>query len=303
MNAFARCLLLVAAAKAQLVLPILERPYPQRPPLEVRAFRIDSLQWAVVGRIEMADWLDYAFDSLIQVRFRLYGENKQLLAETLLALPSHTVWKGHFQWSLSPTLSDKWVYLEAFPDGLAEGAYYTLIYLPGGIVRAYPLSEGAWLTTPITIITVEAQAYQAVPGDSLWRSFFEPAQVDTSWPPLPYVFTKYAPRWTYTPCAWHLKGDTSQVFWTCTLPGNPPKKLSLNSTWQLEARQRFASFKPGDRTDFGLIYASFGPPDLRLYTTTMETWVYTQQKLSFIFDRRGQDWILQRRMEYQAVWK
>jgi hypothetical protein len=35
----------------------------------------------------------------------------------------------------------------------------------------------------------------------------------------------------------------------------------------------------------------------------METWVYTKQKLSFVFERQGQDWVLQRRLEYQAVWK
>ncbi len=303
MNGFVRSLLLVAAAKAQLVLPILERPYLQRPPLEVKAFRIDSLQWAVVGRIEMANWLDYAFDSLIQVRFRLYGEDKQLLADTLLALPSQPTWQGHFHWLLSPALSDKWVYLEVFPDVLPEGAYHTRLYLPAGKVEGYPLSPGAWLTPPITIIAMGVHTYQVMSGDSLWQVFFEPARVDTSWPPLPYVLRKSIPRRVYTPCAWHLKGDTTQVFWTCALPGNPPKKLSLNPTWRQEARQRFSALKPGDRTDFGLIYASLGPPDLRLYTTTLETWVYTRQKLSFIFDRQGQDWILQRRIEYQAVWR
>jgi len=301
MNGFVRYLLLVAAAKAQLVLPIVERPYRLVPPLEVKAFRMDTTQWALVGRIEMTDWLDYAFDSLLQVR--LYAEDKQLLAETLLALPYSPTWRGHFHWPLSPTLSDRWAYLEAFPEGLPEIALYTRIYLPGSMVRAYPLSEGAWLTTPTTIFTVDSGAHETMPGDSLWESFFEPARVDTTWPPLPYVFTRPTSRRLYTTCAWYLKGDTSQVFWTCALPGTPPKKLSLNPARQVEARQRFAGPKPGDRSDFGLIYASLGPPDLRLYTTSMETWVYARQKLSFIFDRQGQDWILQRRIEYQAVWK
>lgn len=303
MNAFARCLLLAAAAEAQLVLPILERPYLRQAPLEAKAFRIDSLRWVVVGRVEMAYWLDYAFDSLIQVRFRLYGEDNQLLAETLLALSSQPTWQGHFHWSLSPTLSDKWVYLEVFPEAFPEGACYTRLYLPGGIVQGYLLVTGAWLSPPITFFTLGGGAYQVMPGDSLWGVFFEPARVDTSWPPLPYVLSKSTRRRVYTPCAWHLKGDTTQVFWTCTLPGNPPKKLSLNPTWRQEARQRFSALKPGDRTDFGLIYASLGPPDLRIYTTTLETWVYVRQKLSFVFDRQGQDWVLQRRIEYQAVWK
>jgi len=303
MNGCVYYLLLVAAAKAQLVLPIVERPYLLRPPVDVKTFRLDSTRWAIVGYLEMTDWLDYAFDSLIEVRFRLYDEDKQILAETLLALPAMTQWEGHFLWTLSPTLSDKWIYLGVFPEGFPEKAYYTRVYLPIGIVQAYPLSGGAWLTPPVKVVDGDGHFYWVMSGDSLWGYFFEPARVDTAWPLLPYLFTKYTARWTYTPCAWYLKGDSSQVFWTCAFSGTPPKKLSMNPTRRAEAQKRFASSKPGDRTDFGLIYAAYGPPDLRIYTTTMETWVYTQQKLSFTFDRQGREWVLQRRIEYQAVWK
>jgi hypothetical protein len=100
-----------------------------------------------------------------------------------------------------------------------------------------------------------------------------------------------------------VRGDTTQVLWTCGLAGPPPKKLNLPPTHRPDAQKHFSGFRPGDRTDRGLIYAKWGPPDLRLYTTSMETWVYARTKISFTFERKGHEWVLQRRLEYQAVWK
>jgi hypothetical protein len=303
MIACVRWLLLVVGAKAQLILPLVERPYLLQPPLEARAFRLDSTKWALFIHIDLSEWMDYAFDSLLKVQMRLYGEEGRLIAETLLALPEAPKWQGPISWQLPPALANQWTYIEAFPETIPEKAFYARCYFPGHFVRAYPLQTGPWLSEPITLMDTAGRTHQLKVGDSLWQYFFEPARVDTAWPLLPYILTGYKPRWASTPCAWYLKGDSSQVFWTCALSTPPPKKLNLNPTRQAEARQRFSHTKPGDRTDFGLIYASWGPPDLRLYTTNMETWVYTKQKLSFVFERQGQDWVLQRRLEYQAVWK
>ncbi len=303
MNAFVRSLLLVAAAEAQLLLPLIERPYLIEPPLVGKAFRTDTNEWVIVSRIVRSDWMDYAFDSLVEVRFRLYEEGGRLIAETLMALPLSATWRGHFQWHLTPLIADQWTYLEAFPESVSEKASYTRLYFPGGVVSAYPIYESSWLSPPIQVVDTRGHLHQVMPGDSLWRVFFEPARVDTAWPSLPYVLTEYKPRWSDTPCAWYLRGDSTQVFWTCTLTGAPPRKLNLNPVRQVEALRSFASSKPGDRTDFGLIYAAWGPPDIRIYTTSMETWVYMKQKVSFTFERRQREWLLQRRIEYQAVWK
>jgi len=296
-------LLLVAAAKAQLILPLVERPFAVKHPLEARAFRIDSSQWTFVVQVEMGEWQDYAFDSLIQVQWRLYSEEGKLVAETLLLVPDTFSLPVHFRWHLPATLAGQWAYLEAFPETISEKAYYTRLYLPGFRVQAYPLQPVSWINSPLLLMDKAEKVYQLSPGDSLWNVFFEPARVDTAWPLLPYTLDTYKPRWAYTPCAWHLRGDTSQLFWTCELPGSPPKKLRLPPARRTDAQKRFAGLKPGDRTDFGLIYAKWGPPDLRLYTTSIETWVYTRARISFTFERKGQEWVLQRRLEYQAVWK
>jgi hypothetical protein len=52
MTAYVRWLLLVVGAKAQLILPLVERPYLFQPPLETRAFRLNSTKWALFIRIE-----------------------------------------------------------------------------------------------------------------------------------------------------------------------------------------------------------------------------------------------------------
>ncbi len=296
-------LLLVAAAKAQLILPLVERPFAVRPSLEVRAFRVDSSWWAFVAHVDMGAWQDYAFDSHIQVQWRLYSEEGNLIAETLLSVPDTLSLQVHFRWRLPAALAAQWVYLEVFPETLPEKAHYTRLYLSGLPVQAYPLQSGLWLHSPLRLMESAGKVHQLSPGDSLWEVFFDSARVDTAWPLLPHILTDYKPRWAYTPCAWYIRGDTSQVFWTCGLPGPPPKKLNLSPTRRTDAQKRFAGFKPGDRTDPGLIYAKWGPPDLRLYTTSMETWVYTQARVSFTFERKGHEWVLQRRLEYQAVWK
>jgi len=296
-------LLLGAAAKAQLILPLVERPFAVKPPLEARAFRIDSSWWALVARMELKTWQDYAFDSHIQVQWRLYSEEGKLIAETLLSVPDTLYLLVHFHWRLPAALAAHWAYLEAFPETLPEKAHYARLYLPAPLVQAYPLQPEPWLHSPLRLMERAGKVRQISLGDSLWEVFFEPAQVDTAWPLLPYILDDHKPRWAYTPCAWYVRGDTTQVLWTCGLAGPPPKKLNLPPTHRPDAQKHFSGFKPGDRTDRGFIYAKWGPPDLRLYTTSMETWVYTRTRISFTFERKGHEWVLQRRLEYQAVWK
>ncbi len=290
------------AVSAQPLLPLVERPFSSSPALWTRTSRIDSTLWAWTIQVKLSDWEDYAFDTLIEVRFRLHSEEKKTYADTVIALPMGALWRGSFLWPLSSDLAAQWIYLEAAPKEVPELALYARVYLPAGIAKAHVESLSALLSLPTALRLRDGRSLSLTPQDTLWSQFFEPALVDTALPALPYVLTSTKVRWIRIPCAWHLRGDTAQVFWTCGLPA-PTYTKRPNPTWQTEARFLFSDRKPGERTDFGLIYTAWGPPPLRLYTTTYETWVYPAQKLSFQFQREGSTWRLQRRLEYQAVWK
>ncbi len=156
--------------------------------------------------MELETWQDYAFDSHIQVQWRLYSEEGKLIAETLLSVPDTFSLLVHFRWRLSAGLAAHWVYLEAFPETLPEKAHYARLYLPAPLVQAYPLQPEPWLHSPLRLMERAGKVHQLSLGDSLWEVFFEPARVDTAWPLLPYILDGYKPRWAYTPCAWVCAG-------------------------------------------------------------------------------------------------
>jgi len=73
----------------------------------------------------------------------------------------------------------------------------------------------------------------------------------------------------------------------------------------------FASSKEGWKTDRGMIYVLFGPPEKLERTETRETWLYeaaeTGEKVIFEFDLKddywtGYDFSLQRKEEFRPIW-
>ncbi len=77
------------------------------------------------------------------------------------------------------------------------------------------------------------------------------------------------------------------------------------------ANYYFTSYKEGWKTDRGMIYMVFGPPQIVEYTETGERWTYTNKKnyqpVHFIFKRNDSrvsenDYILIRDGSYQSFW-
>jgi GWxTD domain-containing protein len=78
-----------------------------------------------------------------------------------------------------------------------------------------------------------------------------------------------------------------------------------------EANIYFSSYLEGWKTDRGMIFLIFGPPNVVYRATDRETWVYGEESnvnaLSFIFDRMANpftdnDYSLQRSVDYKTNW-
>lgn len=279
------------------------------PPAEVQTYRLSAEEWVVWVRLDLQGWLPYVFDTVLQVRLQAYTE-KGIVVDTSFTLPTVPQWRGALRGRFPPALAGEMVslyfsYSEAPSEPLHARTHWAAQSLPFWIE-----SEAAHLRAPVRLQTVEGSIYEAMPGDSVWHLFFQAACVDTTRPLPPYLLSapRKRPPCTEIGCAWHLRGDTTRVFWTCgeryLLYGAPGGSLPLPplKRWQ-EAHRMFSQRKPGERSDRGMIYLFYGEPSLRLLTPTREVWVYPQENVSFHFIWEKGDWRLIRRLEYQGIWR
>ncbi len=103
-------------------------------------------------------------------------------------------------------------------------------------------------------------------------------------------------------------------FWLKTAAGDPDKARKLIRTYynRVENANRFfTSYKEGWKTDRGIIYIVFGPPDVVYRSTNGESWVYGEEKnqrsVNFNFSRvinpfSDNDYILTRSTVYKNPW-
>lgn len=277
-------------------------------PLQAMAYQIAPQKWAVVASLALEEWLPYAFDTTIAVRFQLADE-KAIVAETTLSLSARSHWQGYFFWQLPEKLKKNAFFLIATPTEGPESKYATWLFWPEAITPLWIEQATPFLGDSVRLHWGEGPARLSRRGDSLWQKAFRPALVDTSLPLPPYVLKK--PKKTqkvFSPCAWYLGGDTSRIFWSCVWPGRPYPAPGASfpappQSVGKEAFFRFSDIKPGERTDRGLVFLFLGMPSVRLRSPTQEIWVYPEREVSFYFSFSGGTWVLSRRLEYQALWK
>ncbi len=102
-------------------------------------------------------------------------------------------------------------------------------------------------------------------------------------------------------------------FWIKTCK-NKEKARELIKIWYNRATYSnyyFTSYKKGIKTDRGMIYTVFGPPDDIKYFDDAEKWIYINtkniSKLDFIFVKQANsisnnDYVLIREGKYEAIW-
>lgn len=298
------CLILLVA-KAQLTFPLIERPFLEEPPFIAKAFQLSSKQWAFCIRVRLEPWLDYAFDSTLPLRLRLYLE-KALVAETLITAQAASSWEASFVWSFEG-VGGQFYFLEVSAAEVEGLSQVSRVWLPPYKVKRWIASPESHLPPTLTVLSEGGKRDTISPASPLWPSVFVPALVDTSKPLPPHVLKKPREAITAMPCAWYVKGDSSQVFWSCAMTLSPYASGTSRWSWDPERAQRanllFSSHKPGSRTDQGLLYIFLGPPALRLLEPTREVWVYPELSAAFTFLWNGRSWQLQRRLEYQNLWQ
>lgn len=295
------------AAKAQ-VLWIERAAEQQAPPLQAEAYRLSEEEWAFAVKLNLTSWLPYGFDSSVPVRAELIDETG-LFADTFFSLPLEPHWQGSWRWRLTCRPRSAWVGLQISCPEAPEEPFFTRFAWPVRPTGFWVESPSTLLTPPVEVKRPDGAPEKLSPEQPRWRAYFEPAQVDTSLPLPPYLLKrKKKSSFVAIPCAWHLRGDTTRVFWTCRWPATPyaspggtlPRPAP--DRWE-EAFRRFSDRKPGDRSDRGLIFLFVGEPPLRLLTLSSEVWVYPEQRLSFHFAQGQGTWELVRKLEYQSLWK
>lgn len=109
------------------------------------------------------------------------------------------------------------------------------------------------------------------------------------------------------------KKQAVDKFWLKTA-GNEARALELIKNYYSRvefANWYFTSFKEGWKTDRGMLYIIFGPPQTVYRRGDTETWTYGEQgnRVSLTFDFikavnpfTDQDFILQRKTEYKKAW-
>ncbi|MFP4469058.1 MAG: GWxTD domain-containing protein [Bacteroidales bacterium] len=102
-------------------------------------------------------------------------------------------------------------------------------------------------------------------------------------------------------------------FWIKTA-GNEERAVELIREYYSRvefANQYFTSYKEGWKTDRGMLYIVFGPPQIVYRRTDIETWIYGEQgnRISLRFDFiktinpfTDEDYSLQRKEEYKNPW-
>ncbi|MCS6894677.1 MAG: GWxTD domain-containing protein [Bacteroidia bacterium] len=278
-------------------------------PFRAQVYHIGTQEWVLFIHVDMEPWLPYAFDTVLTAKLQVFTE-KGLFAETLLTLPAINRWNGFLRGRFSESLSGQMTAIYLSSVDAPHEAYCTRAYWTSSRTTAWIEAESEILRPPIRVWNSDGQNWVIQPRDSLWGEFFTPASVDTSIPLPPYVLR--SPKRARPPvqmnCAWYLKGDTTRIFWTCDerrpfypCPGAsfeaPPAEM-----WR-EAYLRFSDRKPGERTDRGMIYLFYGPPNLRILSPKREIWVYPEENISFHFVWENGGWRLVRRLEYQSLWK
>ncbi|MEN2993568.1 MAG: GWxTD domain-containing protein [Bacteroidia bacterium] len=279
----------------------------EAPPLVGRLYRTAPREWVFYCQIRLEPWLPYVFEGKVPVLWS-FTTAEGLKVDTLVHLPYEPVWAGAIQAHLPSEMAGNNLGVQASCTEAPGLSYYCNVWCPEGISRGWVEAFTPVLTPPVRV-HLDSLAGLARPGDSLWQRVFCPAQVDTTPPLPPYVVRRRRrpPKPVYLGCTWYLRGDTTQIFWTCSEP-LPPYRLpsAAQKHWRQRAPlayQRFSAHKPGERSDRGLIYLVYGEPSLRLLTPQQETWVYLPLQLSFYFRAVGGDWELVRRLEYQGWWE
>lgn len=306
MRRVAGLLALLAVAKPQL-LWIERSGEREKPPLLAQAYCVSPQEWVIVAELDLAPWLPYAFDTLLPVRVQLATE-EGTFAETTLALPPISKWKGYWRWYLPGAPRQSWVALYAESPDAPEGPWFTRLRWPQKPLPLWVESASPHLSLPVRLHEIGKSWIELSPSDSAWKRFFTPALVDTALPLPPYVQKRPRSQIVPCPCAWYLREDTTRVWWTCAWPHRtyPAPGGSLppppENRWE-ESFLQFSDRKPGDRSDRGLLYLFYGPPPVRLLTLQSEVWVYPDANASFHFVYEEGTWRLLRRLEYQGLWK
>ncbi len=150
-------------------------------------------------------------------------------------------------------------------------------------------------------------------GLSLLRfddDFPEVTEADQLIPPLRYLTTTKEYNEMLSA---ENKKQAVDIFWLETA-GNEERALELikNYYGRVEYANRFfTSFKEGWKTDRGMAYIIFGPPQTVYRRSNIETWTYGEQgnriSLTFNFIKAvnpftDEDFILQRKSEYKSSW-
>jgi GWxTD domain-containing protein len=109
------------------------------------------------------------------------------------------------------------------------------------------------------------------------------------------------------------KKQAVDKFWL-EIAGNEERALELIKNYYSRveyANWFFTSFKEGWKTDRGMVYIIFGPPQTVFRRNDIETWTYGEQgnRVSLTFDFikavnpfTDEDFILQRKSEYKSPW-
>ncbi|MCX7764379.1 MAG: hypothetical protein N2253_05760 [Bacteroidia bacterium] len=278
------------------------------PSFSAQVYRLSAERWVLFFKVNLAPWLPYVFDTTLSVRLQVQTK-EGIIAETLFTLPAAPEWSGSIEGHFPERLAGQMTILYlSFPDA-PGGVYHARVFWRSGYTPIWVEATSTILDLPVRLRTQSGETKLAMPGDSLWNLVFSPAKVDTTIPPPPYVLrsSKKSRLRVEIGCAWHLRGDTSTVFWTCReapLPYAPSKGSSFTpspSEWNT-AYRLFSDIKPGERSDRGMVYLFYGLPPVRLHTPYQEIWVYPEAGLSFHFVWKGGTWELIRRLEYQSIW-
>jgi GWxTD domain-containing protein len=108
------------------------------------------------------------------------------------------------------------------------------------------------------------------------------------------------------------KGEVDK-FWI-EIAGNPDRALQLIKKYYTrvkEANEFFTSYQEGWKTDRGIIYIIYGPPNVVYKSDETETWVYGQiqniRSITFNFDKlfnsfSDNDYVLNRSSNYKNSW-
>lgn len=273
------------------------------PLLQARAYRISAKEWVLYMRADLERWMPYVFDSVFSVRLSLHSD-KGLEAEATLTLPAQRHWQGAWRGELPPRLADKPFILRLSYPEAAEDFLFTWIYLPKGITGLWIASAENVFSTPVLIYDTLSKTYPLSAQDTLWLQFFEPAEVDTSAPLLPYIQRKLRKaKLSPHSGAWYLRGDSSQVFWQGYQPTRYGALANVADSLLQRAFQLFSDTKPGERSDRGLVYLAWGLPPVEILSPFHCIWVYPEKGLTFHFRWRRGTWQLDRRLEYQAAWQ